>query len=138
MATNMFELTDEFKLGIESVDSEHQQLIDMLNHTYQLLNNGQREQARIYFKKALTDYIDEHFANEEAMLINIKYPKLSEHAQVHKQFKLSFQRLAPKIEAGDDAAFRQALADTYTWLISHIGKTDKRYARYYFEQQGKM
>ena len=132
---NLFNFDDEFKLGIEAADIEHGKLVDMLNHTHELLREGRREDARDYFNKTLSSYVHEHFTNEEAFLKSIGYPELEMHKKIHANFRKSVEELAPKIENADNAAFRQALADTFAWIISHIGKTDKKYAKFYFEQQ---
>ena len=29
---------------------------------------------------------------------------------------------------------RKALSDAYTWILTHIGKTDRKYAKYYLAQ----
>ncbi len=131
----MFNFEAEFQLGIELVDREHSQLVEMLNHTYELLAAGQRAEARHYFEEALTNYIDVHFTDEEAFLEEIGYPQLEEHRRIHEQFKRDFETLKPRIASDDDAAFRQALNDAFSWLLVHIGKADRRYAQFYAEQQ---
>ncbi len=133
--TDLFNFDDEFKLGIESSDVEHKMLIDMLNRTHDLLNAGKKEDAHTYFRETLSAYVHEHFDREEAFMASFKYPKLVEHKRVHANFRSSMERLMLQIET-DDTAFRKALSDTYVWIISHIGKTDRRYADYYFAQQG--
>lgn len=132
---NLFNFDDEFKLGIEAADIEHSGLVDMLNTTHELLREGKREEAHTYFNKTLGLYVHEHFTNEETFLESIKYPDLENHKKIHANFRKSFEELVPKIESADNAAFRQALADTFAWIINHIGKTDKKYAKFYFEKQ---
>lgn len=137
MSKKMFNFDDEFKLGIELVDREHAQLVDMLNHVYDLLGEGKRAEARAYFNQALTDYIDVHFSDEEAFMAEIGYPHLEEHKRVHEQFKQNFYSLKPMIESDDNKAFRQALSDAFSWLLVHIGKSDRRYANF-LKEQGKL
>ena len=134
---NIFNFDDEFKLGIEAADIEHGQLVDMLNRTYELLREGKREDARNYFSKTLSAYVHEHFRNEETFLKGIGFPELEEHKIIHANFRKSVEELSLKIESADDVAFRQGLADTFTWIINHIGKTDKKYAIYYHQRQAK-
>jgi hemerythrin len=130
MAKNLFDFETEFRLGIENVDKEHETLVNMLNQVHNLISEGKREEARSYFNETLTLYVNEHFSNEEAFMESIGYEHLEEHKKIHQQFKDSFQDLKPKIDSADDAAFRNALNDTFTWIINHIGRTDKKYANY--------
>ena len=132
MAKKIFDFDREFKLGIEMVDSEHIKLVDMLNEVYALLNDGKRDEARQYFTETLSSYVNEHFASEEKFLKSINYPQLDEHIKIHENYKKTFQELVPQIQSFDELAFRKAVNDAFTWIITHIGKTDKKYATYYF------
>ena len=135
MAKKLFNFDDEFKLGIEAADIEHSKLVDTLNNTYALLHEGKREEAATYFNKTLSLYVHEHFTHEEAFMEDIGFPQLEDHKKIHANFRNSFEELKPKIETADNAAFREALSDTFVWIINHIGRTDKKYAKFYFEQQ---
>ena len=130
MAKNIFDFESEFRLGIENVDKEHETLVNMLNQVHNLIGEGKREEARNYFNETLSLYVNEHFSNEEAFMESIGYEQLEEHKKIHQQFKDSFQTLRPKIDSADDTAFRNALTDTFTWIINHIGRTDKKYANF--------
>jgi hemerythrin len=134
MGKKLFDFDTEFKLGIDSVDSEHIKLVDMLNDVHALLSEGKRDEARHYFNKTLASYVNEHFANEEKFMASIGFPFLDEHRKIHENFKHSFHELQPLIESYDEAAFRKALNDAFTWIIAHIGKTDKKYATFYLSQ----
>ena len=127
----LFDFDKEFKLGIEAVDNEHVRLVDMLNQVHALLSEGKREEARQFFTQTLSGYVNEHFANEEKFMDGIAFPSLDEHRKIHENFKKTFQDLVPQIQSADEAAFRKALTDAFTWIITHIGKTDRKYATFY-------
>lgn len=135
MAANIFNFDAEFKLDIPQVDTEHNKLVDMLNEVHSLIKAGNKEEARKYFNETLSTYVDEHFANEEKFMEEIGFPGLEEHKRVHENFKKSFNELKPMIDQADDDSFRKALSDAFTWILTHIGKTDKRYARFYHNNQ---
>jgi hemerythrin len=131
MAKKVFDFEAEFKLGIEAVDREHVRLVEMLNDVYALLADGKRAEAQSYFNETLSGYVVEHFANEEKFMESLGFPGLEEHRKIHENFKRSFYELQPAIATADEAAFRQALSDAFTWIIGHIGKTDRKYAAFY-------
>jgi len=134
MAKKLFDFDTEFRLGIDSIDNEHIKLVDMLNEVHALLSEGKRDEARQYFNETLSSYVKEHFANEEKFMETIGFPYLDEHKRIHENFKKSFHELKPSIESADETAFRKALNDAFTWIISHIGKTDKKYAAFYLSK----
>lgn len=131
MSVKLFDFQNEFKLGIDDIDSEHEKLVNMLNEVHALLSAGERDKARAYFNETLSLYVNEHFAHEEAFMAAIGYAQLDEHKKIHENFKASFEALKPDIALADDTAFRSALMDTFTWIINHIGRTDKKYAKFY-------
>jgi hemerythrin len=135
MTKKLFDFDAEFRLGIDSVDNEHVKLIDMLNQVHILLNEGKKSEAVAYFRETLSSYVNEHFANEEQFMAEIGFPGIDDHKKIHDNYRQSFNDLLPLIETYDDAAFRIALTDAFTWIISHIGRTDRRYAKFYFDQQ---
>jgi hemerythrin len=128
LASPLFNFEQEFKLGIPEMDEEHIVLVNMLNEVHEFIRTGQKVKAGQYFKDTLAAYVATHFSDEEAFMEKIGYPQLNEHRTIHANYKQSVEEILPKIDALDDAAFRSALTDTYTWIINHIGKTDRRYA----------
>lgn len=138
MTKPLFNFDAEFKLGIDAIDQEHVKLVDMFNRVHTLLNEGKRDEARQYFVETLSNYVDEHFANEEKFLAEIAYPQLDEHKKLHANFKQAIRDWKPLIESSDELAFRKALNDTFAWIIAHIGKTDRRYAKFLLSQDAAM
>ena len=137
MAKKLFDFDAEFRLGIDAIDNEHVKLIDLLNEVHALISAGKKEEARRSFSETLSSYVSEHFANEEKFMASIGFPLLAEHKKIHENFKKSFQELRPLIEAYDDVAFRRALSDAFSWIITHIGKTDRKYAAFYFSKSAQ-
>ena len=132
---NSFNLDPEYQLGFVEIDNEHKKVIDMLNRTSELLNEGKPKKARNYFKDTLSLYVYEHFRNEERFMASFSFPDLEDHKKVHANFRESFEETKALVETYDDVSFRQILSDTFVWTISHIGRVDKKYIEYYFEQQ---
>ena len=106
----------------------------MLNHTSQLLNEGKPKKARSYFKDTLSFYVFDHFANEELFMESFNFPGIEKHKTIHQNFRNSFEKTKELVETYDDISFRQILTDTFIWTSAHIGRVDKKYIEYYFEQ----
>lgn len=133
MAPALFNFDREFKLGIAEMDEEHIILVNMLNEVHEFIRGGEKEKASAYFKQTLATYVGSHFSDEEAFMRRINYPHLEDHMKIHAKFKQSIEASLSNFDGLDEAAFRNALTDVFTWIISHIGKTDKKYAEYYKE-----
>ncbi len=131
MTYQMFDFNAKFVLGIEEVDRDHKELVDMLNKVSALLDEDQLQEAIECFTQKISTYVGIHFAREEAFMEEIDYPGLEKHIEAHRNFQRAYDALKPKIEMYDENAFRKSLLDTFLWLVSHIGKADKEYADYY-------
>jgi hemerythrin len=131
VSAQLFNFDMEFKLGIPEMDEEHIILVNMLNEVHNFIRGGEKEKASAYFKQTLAGYVGTHFSDEESFMEKINYPQLDEHRKIHANFKQSIEATLSNFDASDEAAFRNALTDVFTWIISHIGKTDKKYATFY-------
>lgn len=126
----LFNFDNEFKLGIEHIDTEHAGLVNMLNEVHNLIRANEKTKAREYFRETLSAFIGQHFAHEEAFLQEIGYPQIEEHKKIHAQFRQSMEATLSHLDSEDENAFRNGLSDVYTWIINHIGKTDRKYAAF--------
>lgn len=123
-------MTDDLLTGIKEMDSEHLELVEMINHIAHLLREGKKEEAEEFFVNELSTYVETHLKDEEEFMESIGYPELEAHKKVHEIFRREIYRLLPEIQKGDYKAFIQALAMSWGWLYNHIAKTDKKYGLY--------
>ncbi|MEJ7556296.1 MAG: bacteriohemerythrin [Aquificaceae bacterium] len=126
----LVKLTEDLKTGVEEMDKDHQMLVDYLNEVYALLREGKKEQAIRIFKEELLHYVNWHLTREEKFMEAIGYPELEAHKKTHEMFRKVIYDLSSRLENGDAEAFREALAIAWGWLMTHIGKTDKKYGEY--------
>ena len=64
----------------------------------------------------------------------IGYPELAYHRETHAMFRREYMAAMERHEAGDRKAVRDLVAFLFSWLYTHINKTDKRYGA--FARQG--
>jgi len=127
----LIEWSDELTVGVEEMDSQHRKLIDMINTVHDLLNEGKRDEAREFFVREITRYLEEHLKAEEEFMKRINYPDFERHKLAHDNFRKVISECIPKIEEGDIKEFRSSVALCWSWLYSHILKFDKRYGEFY-------
>lgn len=83
-----FEWKDEFNLGVERIDKEHQRLFKIINKLFSFQEedkNGQWacQEGIKYFRT----HTVKHFADEEAYMSEIHYSGLERHRQIHTNFR---------------------------------------------------
>lgn len=126
----MFEFTDDCKIGIEQLDSEHKYLFDLLNRAYILVtteyHNDYYHQIKELFAE-LDNYAEQHFANEEAYMAKICDPELVLQRSQHAFFREKVLMLdLVNIDEMDNQ--QQVLTDLVSflakWLYHHILSSD--------------
>ncbi|AEF95672.1 bacteriohemerythrin [Methanotorris igneus] len=121
--------------GIRAFDEEHKFLVKTLNEIYNLLEKGNKDEAKNILKKRVVEYAAKHFKHEEEIMEKYGYPNLERHKKTHEIFvKTVIEKLLPEIEKGSEEDFRSALSFLVGWLTMHIGKPDKDYGEWFKEK----
>ncbi len=127
------EWTDDLSLDIPEMDDQHKQLIALLNEFYNAVERGEREEGIRHLFDGVDRYAVFHFSAEEAFMEQIGYPELASHRETHAMFRREYMAAMERHEAGDRKAVRDLVAFLFSWLYTHIQKTDKRYAAFYHQ-----
>ncbi len=123
---------DEFNIGIDAIDKEHQRLISIINRLFVLRHEEQKsgkaceEGIRYFYEHAIR-----HFTDEENYMELIGYKNLKIHKRVHKDFR---DRTLPVLEGElkrsnySPEAVDHFLAVCAGWLIGHTMTEDRAIA----------
>ncbi len=126
----IFPWNTAFATGIDVIDTQHQQLVSILNRLARhfVLQSTSVDEIEAIIRE-LADYTDYHFKCEEQIWHRHfeGHPMLSAHEQVHHDF---FDKIASiKNSKGSLEDFAQDLFGFLTrWLAFHILDNDKRMA----------
>lgn len=126
----MFEFTDDCKIGIEQLDEEHRHLFELLNRVHTLVNTDYQDDYYQNIKgiiAELDDYAEQHFANEEAYMEQIRDPELILQRSQHAFFreKVLMLDLANIDEFEEQRRVLTELVNFLAkWLYRHILSSD--------------
>lgn len=132
------EWTEELSTGIPAMDDQHKQLIALLNEFYNAVERGEREEGIQALFEGVDQYAVFHFSSEEAFMEQIGYPDLVSHRETHAMFRREYLSAMERHQSGDRKAVRDLVAFLFSWLYTHIQKTDKRYAAFARQQAGQV
>jgi len=76
---------DQYSVGIEAVDHEHRELIDLINRLYEELTTRRSKDAVEAFFGDIFRGISAHFALEERFMKEHRYERLSSHKADHER-----------------------------------------------------
>ena len=118
---------DSVKIGIDTIDRQHQKLVMLINKLHSAMRNRAAQTVMSQIFKELVDYTVEHFANEERMLEEAGYEKLSEHKKIHIKMVAQVQEYRDQFESGSATVTMDLMNFLSDWLIHHIKGIDRQY-----------
>lgn len=129
--------SEQYEVGIELIDSDHQKLVGLLNQVVSAANFHMGDNYLRGVIGELIDYTKYHFEREENLMKENGYPDLEAHIDQHKSMIEQVDQFHARIEkspnCGDNVCMDIHLF-LKSWLLNHITHTDKEAARYLSSQ----
>lgn len=126
----MYEMKEDYLIGIEEIDKEHTVLFEIAEEIYQLCINElipDKYDHIIGLVERLKDYASMHFDHEEAYMESIGYKQLFTQKIQHDRFKRKMETIdLAAIDENDEQMIEELLKFVTDWLIDHILYTDKK------------
>jgi len=121
-----FAWRDEMNTGVDVIDDQHRQLVEMVNHLYAIEDPNNRKEIKTVLDD-LVNYTLSHFAFEEGMMEEAGYPLTRPHKRVHELFVKRVTEFYQRFEKGEDVLIplRQVLS---RWLLNHIMHEDMAFS----------
>lgn len=125
----MYEMKDEYYIGVEAIDMQHKELFHIANEAYLLIRDtfvSDKFDDIVGIIVRLKEYAIEHFKDEEAYMLKVGYKRLLSHKTEHEDFlekvnNINFENM--------DHNQLEALVDILEflndWLVHHILEKDK-------------
>ena len=129
----MIQFTEDMKLGIPHIDSQHKSMIDFANRAASLCDTNPDQEEMKECLDFLGNYVFEHFRDEEALQIESNYPRYQQHREIHQEFVGTFNSLYAEFQK-NGASHKLSLALTNSvsnWIITHIKKEDIEFGKHY-------
>ncbi|MBW8192849.1 bacteriohemerythrin [Neiella marina] len=127
-----FQWSSNFVTGIDSVDSQHQQLVALVNQLGDLLSEGESSEAELMPLLAqLKNYTAYHFCDEEGVMAKwqIDDRHLTQHVLAHQQFLHEVDALQQELSLNGAANARYLMEFLVRWLAYHILGQDQNMAQ---------
>ncbi len=132
-----FEFDKKLFTDFKEIDRQHGRLIELINNLYTAFSNNDSRDTVGKILSELLDYTVTHFKYEESMMEKAKYPKVAEHMKMHESFIAKIQAEYDKFNHGENINGLLVLDFLRDWLITHIMKVDKEYAKYLIDAKIK-
>ena len=125
--------SEELNTGVEIIDSQHRELVDMLNRAAPVLARSSQDamQAVGPLLDGLVNYAGIHFRTEEEMMASAGMDARARehHHATHAGFAEQVARMAQSFSQGMDVTGDRLLSFLASWLVLHILGEDQAMAR---------
>jgi len=124
----MFQMKEEYKIGIPNIDAQHEKLFEIGERAFQLLKEkytNDKFDKIVEIIEELKAYTIYHFRDEEEYMESINYKRLFTQKIEHENFVKTLDGVnLSKIDENQDEAIMKILNYLNEWLISHIVEKD--------------
>jgi hemerythrin len=124
--------TPGLAVGHEEIDAQHQELFHRVARLVEAMASGGDGAVVARLFDFLGTYAVDHFAAEEQLMVESRFPGYNVHKAAHERFIRDYQALRKLHEENGASAAVAIKAHTWLseWLRSHIGRADQLLARH--------
>lgn len=131
----VFTWSDQFSVGVKEFDDHHKQLVNLINQLHDAMSQGKGQNELGTILRKLIEYTKFHFAAEEKLMTQYKYPASNEQRSQHDALTKKVLELQAELASGKIGMSISVIEFLKGWLTNHILKTDKAYQAF-FNAQG--
>lgn len=126
-----FEWTSDLETGNSEIDEQHKSLFALANElqTATETHAADRETVEDCVWQ-LTDYVTQHFADEQELMERAGYPALPVHIGLHDYLTGETMRMTARFMNGETLVPDDIAPFITTWLRRHIGEADRAFVEY--------
>jgi len=120
---------EEYSVGIEAVDHEHKELIDLINRLHGELDASDARSTVPRFFGDLLKGISAHFALEEKFMRDLRYDGLASHKSDHERLLDDLRGIMDAFELSEDVDRVELAQRLDAWFSHHFRTHDARLHR---------
>jgi hemerythrin len=125
----LLEWKEEYATGIDDVDDEHKDLIDVINRLHELLLADDAKLTVPAFFARLIEGVSAHFALEERIMGESEYPDLAAHREDHERLLDEMRELVQAFGQAEEVDSVDLAMRLEPWFSQHFATHDLRLHR---------
>jgi len=119
---------NQYSVGVKAIDAQHATLFAVLNELHAAMMKGNAMPMTGPLLRKLVSYTHDHFAAEEKLIAEAKYPGLAGHKAHHRDLIKKVEEFMARHERGDATVNIALLRFLSEWLTGHIQHEDQQYS----------
>jgi hemerythrin-like metal-binding protein len=134
---SLIKWNDTLSVGVQSIDKQHQKLVDLVNDFYDGFNQGSPQEKISELLLGMKNYTVMHFTTEEKIMRETNFPGYSKHKEDHDKFVETVLDLEKRFNSGKLIITFEITNFLKKWITDHIKVVDKEYTEH-FQSKGVM
>jgi hemerythrin len=118
--------SDVHKIGHEKIDSQHRKLVGLVAELQHAIGTENESETASNTLKALVDYTQYHFQDEEALMASIGFSELERHKYQHRQLLEQVVEILTELRCGKPLEAEKLVDFLMDWLTDHILSEDTK------------
>lgn len=123
---------DSLVLGIDEIDNQHRSIFEHSEKLSEAAQQGTQQELVEELTTFLFEYAQMHFATEDRIMLEYKYPKIELQRSEHGEFTRDAKEFKNRIEK--DGATREIAIEVsgklIRWIYNHIRTHDREMVAY--------
>lgn len=125
----LIEWKDEYSVGVDSVDAEHRELIELINTMYENVQSREHGPEVMEDLGEIYARIAAHFALEELLMRQHEYDEYRDHKRDHERLLEDIRKIMDEYEAGKLLDADELGSRLDAWFSEHFRTKDARLHR---------
>lgn len=121
---------EEYSVGVKSLDSQHQHLLQSLNQVSALFEANANQEEINTLLNDLDTYAGTHFKTEEQFFEKFKFHDAEDHIQEHRMYEQKIEAYRQKYQDRLIEGKIELLEFLADWWMGHIQGRDQDYRRF--------
>lgn len=133
MSTAAMELLQwgpQYVIDNGAIDREHQRMFGLVNCLHEAMLAGKGASLLSALLTEATRYTFDHFAREEALMSDVRYPGLQLHVAQHSELRHKVNALRQRYANGEVTMTIELTFFLSEWIKIHIMTEDRRIGQY--------
>ena len=122
---------DEYCVGVEKIDQQHQHLFELVNKLIQrpVLDDDTKLVSSILHE--MFNYARVHFSTEETFMLTNDYHEYYQHKSQHEYFVKTATEMGKSFMNNKSVTADEITEFLVIWLTNHILKTDMKFKPFF-------
>jgi hemerythrin len=123
----------EYSIGIDKIDNQHKELMELIKNLLKICMVDSKTKFESFNKLASVamEKFRDHFASEEALMLETNYPKYAEHKKRHDKLLEDVKEMMKKIpDKSHDSKLMNVVIFMREWFVETVHGTDKEMGIY--------